>query len=214
MEKWNQRGGTGNYWIVNGSRSQAEIVESSLARPDEFGEIFSLHWVAVFRFCDRRVGEGHAEELASEVFRIAFENRHRYDPTISGSCLPWLYGIASNLVLKDRRRFARHLNAIERFASMNPPGLEYPEHDAVTRVDALPTWMVVKEALVGLDPTSVQMLLLVAWEDMTYAEVAEAFSVPIGTVRSRIHRVRSQLKSTLGSASTTQTGHVSREDSQ
>lgn len=83
------------------TRSDDWLVELSLRSPQEFGRVFERHWDAMFRFFERRFGPDPSEDLASEVFRIAFERRSAYDPGESGTCLPWLYGIAANLVLKE-----------------------------------------------------------------------------------------------------------------
>jgi RNA polymerase sigma-70 factor (ECF subfamily) len=58
-------------------------------------------------------------------------------------------------------------------------------------------------ALAGLDQGDRDVLLLVAWGDLAYAEVADAVGIPIGTVRSRLHRARARLKDALGGSDPT-----------
>ncbi len=185
---------TGKVVDVTGLRTDVEVIESSIVRPAVFEHIFARHWDQIFRFIERRLGFDSAEELSSEVFRIAFERRSSFSVTRNASCLPWLYGIASNLVLKHRRQFTRHLRAISR---LEPTvSSEFPDiaTEVVDRLDATNKWPTLSEALTRLDETSVLMLLMIAWEDASYAEVAAGFEVPVGTVRSRIHRIRAELK--------------------
>ncbi len=182
---------------MSDSESDAAVIEASLARPVEFGKIFERHWDAVFRFFERRLGPDPAEDLASEVFRIAFEKRTGYETRDSRSCRAWLYGIAGNLALKERRRFARHLAAVDRFAStLESDDLDHASAVAA-RVDTEETWAGLQHAIGKLDDTSREMLLLAAWEGLSYGEIAAAFDIPIGTVRSRLHRTRTRLRPVL-----------------
>lgn len=68
--------------------SDAAVIEASLERPAEFGRVFERHWDAGFRFFERRLGADPAADLASEVFRIAFERRTSYSTGDSASCRP------------------------------------------------------------------------------------------------------------------------------
>jgi len=188
---------SGRYRVMSDSRSDAELIEASLRRPVEFGYVFERHFDAVFRFFERRLGPGPAEDLASEVFRIAYERRHDYQKGDSSSCRPWLYGISTNLGLKERRRFARHLAAVDRAAHfVEADGVDHATTVAA-RVHSEQTWTRLQAALVTLDDVSREMLLLVAWEDLSYQDVAKAFEVPVGTVRSRLHRARARLRTLL-----------------
>lgn len=179
---------------MNDFESDAAAIEASLQRPAVFGQVFERHWDAVFRFFERRVGSGPAEDLASEVFRIAFERRSSYETGDSSSCRAWLYGIAGNLALKERRRLARYMAAVDRFAMMGDR--EDLDHASavVARVDTEETWLALRAAFEALDDTSREMLLLIAWEGLSYGEVAAAFSIPVGTVRSRLYRIRARLR--------------------
>src|SRR5437588_12916250 len=95
-------------------------MEESLVDVGRFGEIFDRHAQAIFRFLGRRIGPDDAGDLLSEVFLAAFEARTRYDRGRS-SALPWLYGIASNLLNKHYRRRASELQVLERMPVQNYP---------------------------------------------------------------------------------------------
>src|SRR5262249_43041325 len=93
-------------WVEPDVESDAEVIEASLREPARFGVLFDRHPTVVHRYLVRRLGPGEAEALVGDVFRIAFERRAAYDlerPTAR----PWLYGIATNLVAKQRRSEAR-----------------------------------------------------------------------------------------------------------
>lgn len=164
-----------------------------------FGRVFERHWDAIFRFFERRLGPEPAADLASEVFRIAFERRASYEVGGNASCRPWLYGIAANLAMKERRRFARHLAAMERLARLQ--SVSHDDHAAMVaaNVDAEGSWSQLRDALGAIDSFSREMLLLVAWEGLSYGDIARAFDIPIGTVRSQLHRSRARLRLLLNS---------------
>jgi len=91
------------------SRSDSEIVRSSLSRSADFEQIFRRHWDPVFRFFESRVGPGLAEDLASEVFRIAFERRSSYVEGASGTCRPEAVGPRAEVTARAAEEFVRFL---------------------------------------------------------------------------------------------------------
>src|SRR3978361_1713481 len=101
--------------------SDATVIETSIAAPGAFGELFDRHATVVFRYLVRRVGVDEAETLLGEVFRIAFEKRSAYD-CARPNARPWLYGIATNLVAHHRRTETRRIAATARLlATQRPP---------------------------------------------------------------------------------------------
>src|SRR5215471_9776953 len=146
------------------SPPDAEVIGRSLDEPEVFGLIYDRHAPTVLRYLGRRVGAEIAEGLVGELFRVAFERRRTFDAS-RVSALPWLYGIGSNLLLKHRRSEARRLRASARMAAA---GEALPDDERLA-------------------------LLLFAWEDLSYQDVAEALELPIGTVRSRLTRARTRL---------------------
>jgi RNA polymerase sigma-70 factor (ECF subfamily) len=103
------------------------------------------------------------------------------------SARPWLYGIASNLVRRHYRQEERRLRAYAR--------------TGVDRVGetSLP-WTLgsaLAEALAVLQPAYRDVLLLFVWGELDYDEIATALSIPVGTVRSRLSRARTQVRERL-----------------
>ena len=178
------------------SDSDQETVARSLERPGAFTVLFDRHHPAIWRYLCRRAGPTAADDLAGETFLRAFSARGRYDAD-RGDARPWLYGIATNLLREDARREARQMRAYARAAE--PVGESAPTVDeAEDRADASVLAPRVVAALAGLSPPDRDTLLLFALTDLDYQGVAVATGVPVGTVRSRLHRARRRLRLKLG----------------
>ena len=174
--------------------SDAELIAASVATPVLFGEVFDRHGGRILRYLTRRIGPQDAEDLLSQTFLVALERRGSFDPAAS-SARPWLYGIASNLLLRRRRDEARFLRALARVPI--PTGVGPFEERAASRVDAEVAAEAVAGPLAGLSADDRNVLLLFAWAELSYDEIAAALGIPVGTVRSRMHRARHQLRKGL-----------------
>jgi DNA-directed RNA polymerase specialized sigma24 family protein len=93
--------------VMGPALSDVGCLARSLNEPAAFELIFDRHFDAIYGYLHRRVGRDLADELAAETFTLAFEKRSSY--RASGSVLPWLYGIATNLASQrwrgERRRW-------------------------------------------------------------------------------------------------------------
>jgi RNA polymerase sigma-70 factor, ECF subfamily len=172
----------------------AAVIARSAHAPKEFAAIFDRHAGGVHHYLSRRVGAERADDLVAETFVIAFRRRGAYDPT-QRSARPWLFGIATRLLSQHWRETERR----QRLHARSLPDLpaESPVEQAVNAAAAHHLRGPVGEALRGLAPGDLDVLLLVAWEDLTYDEVAAALEIPVGTVRSRLHRARKQVRDSL-----------------
>jgi RNA polymerase sigma factor (sigma-70 family) len=173
-------------------RSDREAVAASLDDPRAFVVVFERHFDAVFRYLRRRVGRERAEELAAETFTTAFAVRHRFDSN-AWSARPWLFGIAVNLLRHHYRREERELRA---YARNGVDPLDFEER-ALETLEAAAAAPYVAEALLELPSAEREALLLYAWADLSYAEIAEALEIPVGTVRSRLNRARRRVRELL-----------------
>jgi RNA polymerase sigma factor (sigma-70 family) len=176
------------------ARSDAELLARAATEPELFGVVFDRHFATIHRYLERRIGRDGADELSGEVFRIAFEQRKRFRP-VHESALPWLYGLATNLLLKRWRGERREARAIERLAAASRNGGGPEAHDE--RIAATVARSRLLEALAQLPVGDRDVLVLIAWEDLTYEEVAIALAIPVGTVRSRLNRARTKLRELL-----------------
>jgi RNA polymerase sigma factor (sigma-70 family) len=175
--------------------TDAELIAGSFADPEQFAAIFDRHFGAVHRFFQRRSGVEGADSLTGDTFRLAFERREAYHLD-RPECLPWLYGIAGNLLRQQRRGDVRRAAALRRLGAgvaCGPP----PHEGLADRLAAEQLRPALGTALADLRPEEREIVLLVAWEDLTYEEVAVALGVPVGTVRSRLHRARRRLRERL-----------------
>lgn len=145
------------------------------------------HRRILFGYLARRVGRDHAEDVTSETFTRAFAQRARYDLD-RADARPWLFGIATNLVRNQARSEYRQLRAYARHGADDTAH----DDDAATheRLDAGTQSPRLAAALAELKQGDREALLLYAWQDMSYEDIAEALGIPVGTVRSRLNRAR------------------------
>jgi RNA polymerase sigma factor (sigma-70 family) len=151
-------------------------------KAEAFEAIFEAHFDAIYAYLARRLGPDLARDLASETFTRAFAARKRYDAQ-RGEVLPWLFGIAHNLLrrhYRDEERRLRTLARLDMRGASSPP--EEPR---------------LAEALRSLSAEERDVLLLFAWADLEYAQIATALAIPVGTVRSRLHRARAHVRAAL-----------------
>jgi len=175
--------------------TDSEIIQRSLQRPATFAELFDRHARAVNAFATYRVGRHAAEDVLSETFLVAFRRRADFD-TDAESAAPWLLGIASRLIRRQRAVEAKQWRSFAASVSQHEQSTLGGLDDALTRVDAEREVATLRARIAALAPRDRETLLLYAWQGMSYDEVAVALGVPVGTVRSRLNRVRRRLDST------------------
>jgi RNA polymerase sigma-70 factor (ECF subfamily) len=172
----------------------ATIIERSWHEPERFAVLFDRHAARIHRYAARRVGREVADDLVAETFLAAFAKRRGYF-TAYRDAGPWLYGIATNLVGQHRREEVRQF----RIRQAAWPELAEPGH--AERVTADVTARSVRRqlaaALAELADGDRDVLVLIAWEQLSYTETARALAIPVGTVRSRLNRARARLRATL-----------------
>jgi RNA polymerase sigma factor (sigma-70 family) len=160
-----------------------------------FTEVHDRHFAAIHRYVAGRLGAQAAEDVAAETFLVAFDRRKSFDAT-RGDLRAWLFGIATNLVSRHRRKEARHYRALSRLETPRP--VEGHENRVVAAVS---TGRLGK-ALTRLSAGERDVLLLVALGELGYAEVAEALGISPGTVGSRLSRARKKLTPVLSPEAT------------
>lgn len=176
------------------SVDDALLIRASWREPEHFAEIFDRHYADIHGYVARRLGTGLADDLAAETFLVAFDRRRRFD-LAHPSARPWLYGIASNLVARQRRAELRRYRALARAAVVD--AVDGHSERADVRVDAHALRGRLAAALVDVEDRDRDVLLLVAWADLTCEEAARALGIPAGTVRSRLHRARRRTRAAL-----------------
>jgi len=196
--------------VVEDRAADGPIIAESLTDPARFGLIFDRHYDAIHRYLARRVGWDLAEDLTANVFLAAFQSRTRFRPS-GGDARPWLYGIATNILRRHLRTEVRRLRA---YGRVPDPAATQIDGDALAnRLDAERAGALIGDALAQLPEAERSVLLLVAWADLSYDEVAVALDIPIGTVRSRLHRARKRLRELLRQIGQYEDGHIQFQES-
>ena len=131
----------------------------------------------LLRYCARRVGPDHAEDVESETFLTAHANFRSYHPNRSGP-LPWLYGIATNLLRRHGREEVQALRTFARAGRVAQRASEDWDR-AAERVDAFRARHRLAMALASLSRKQRDVLLLFAVAQLAYEEIAVALAMPV-----------------------------------
>lgn len=190
-------------------RDEAALIERLRARDETaFNELVRAYERRVFGLMLRMLGRRQeAEDLAQEVFVQVFKaiDQFRGDSKLS----TWIYRIGVNLC-KNHTKYLqrRHSNEQDEF---EPLAERAPMSNAkgttvgdIARPDEMLVGReleaVVQRAIASLEPEFREALILRDVEDLSYEEIAQITGVPDGTVKSRIHRARAQLKAAVEQA--------------
>lgn len=175
----------------SGAREHAPEAEWA---PPSWDEVVREHSARVYRLAYRLTGNQHdAEDLTQEVFVRVFRSLSNYTP---GTFEGWLHRITTNLFLDMARRRQRIRfeglaeDAADRLQGREPtPAQVYDDRNFDADIQA---------ALDALAPEYRAAVVLCDIEGLSYEEIATTLDVKLGTVRSRIHRGRAQLRAALG----------------
>ncbi|MCI0685652.1 MAG: sigma-70 family RNA polymerase sigma factor [Sporichthyaceae bacterium] len=178
--------------VAGARQSDAADIELSLQHPDHFADRYASQ---IHRYAARRLGPAAADDIVADVFLIAFRRRDRYN-TERASARPWLYGIATNLISRHRRSEVRTFRALAR-TGVDPIAESHADRVAA-EASAAAAGRQLAAALAKLSDGDRHVLLLFAWADLRYEEIAAALDIPVGTVRSRLHRAQATVRTALG----------------
>ena len=190
-------GRAGNLTFVIGHERAVELDDAVLwsrARSGDseaFGMLFERHGRTIYNYCFRRVGSWSvAEDLVSIVFLEAWRRVDK--PLPSGKELPWLFGIATNVVRNRRRSERRYAAALRRVSQLrSEPSFA---DDSDERIDDEELMGRALALLARLPRREQEVFALCAWSGLSYEDAAVALEIPVGTVRSRLSRARARLQ--------------------
>ena len=157
------------------------------ARAQRVAALYEDSYGAIHAYASRRAGWEAADEIAAETFLVAWR---RFD-ALPAEPLPWLYGVARNVVLRhhaDRGRERQTRAALERERRWSPLGVGD---------DGDPGFWEAWEQLSAADR---EVLALVAWEQLSVADAARALGCSAPVFSVRLHRARRRLERRLASS--------------
>lgn len=138
-----------------------------------------------------------AREAAQDAFVHAYQKLHTFQGNSAFST--WLFRIAVNAAFTRQRRNRRYRTSLD--GVQGESGYELTDHrasaDPSQPLEQSETQRIVRDALAALPEEFRTALVLKEMEGLRYEEIAEITDVPIGTVRSRIHRARHELRDKL-----------------
>lgn len=171
-----------------------ETDEALLARsvrdPVAFEPLVARHAAALHGYLARRAPDA-ADDLLAEVWLRAYAARRTFDAG-RGPARGWLFGIAANVLARHWKRRTRTTPA-----GCGLQEAEDPWQAVDQRLDAAAVAPALRRNLQQLPVAERELLLLVAWEQLSLTEAAAVVGIPAGTARSRLHRARSRLRSAL-----------------
>jgi RNA polymerase sigma-70 factor (ECF subfamily) len=157
---------------------------------ERFRSLYEAEVIALLGYAARRLDRpSDAADVVADVFTVAW--RRIDEVPTRGDARPWLFGVANNVMSNHRRGARRRDRLADRLRGelrMIPTSTPAPSDDV----------LLVRQALGRLSDDDRELLLLTNWEGLSPAEVAVAMGIPPGTVRSRLHRARQQLRRRLG----------------
>ena len=156
------------------------IIEFQRGSRAAFEELYARYFGPLYGFFRRRLeGPQRAEDLAQETFLAVIRGASRYEPR--ALFRTYLYAIALNLLAVERRQRSR-----------DPAPMELAAEPFADHLTDRALW--VRQAIEKLDPSEREILMLREYEQLSYAEIADLFRLPLNTVRSRLFRARIALK--------------------
>ncbi len=168
------------------------ITRVQAGESSEFEHLVRCYQEAVFRILQNLVQKQMVEDLAQDVFLSAFAQIRRFDPQ-KGRFRSWLYAITRNRALNARRKKRESLLP-------DPPEMV----QRCTPVDDLMAKEVFRHLDAALKAMPFQDRSIFVWaelEGLSYAEIARLEELPLGTVKSRLARIRAKLKNALNQMS-------------
>lgn len=156
-----------------------------------FSRLVEIYQKPVFNLCYRMLGNaGDAEDAAQEAFLRAFKSLDRYDP--KRSFPTWLLSIASHHCIDQlrKRRFTSYSIDDDDYAWLEPPDTEPGPEASLSTQEKQEQ---VQGLLEKLNPKDRSAVVMRYWYNYSYEEIAEALSLTVSAVKSRLHRARREL---------------------
>ena len=164
---------------------------STVTTDESFESMYSMHVRPVLAYCLRRTGHAQAHDAAAEVFAVAWRKRAKVPA--GSETLPWLYGVAANVLRNQARSGRRTRNLAGKLWSQRETQSPGPEAQVVRRAE----YDEVQKAIDSLKPAYREVIKLVEWEELPRDVVADMLSVSRAAIDQRLHRAYKQLERRL-----------------
>ncbi|QEV20010.1 RNA polymerase sigma factor [Streptomyces alboniger] len=171
---------------AGGEATDEELLARAGRDASAFEPLVRRHSDALHGYFARRA-PGAADDLLAEAWLQAYSTRHGFDAD-RGPARAWLFGVARNVLSAHWRRTERQRTG------PRGEGRDDPWEAVDARLDAAAVAPRLRALLAELPSVERELLLLVAWEQLTPGEAAAAVGIPAGTARSRLHRARNRLR--------------------
>jgi RNA polymerase sigma-70 factor (ECF subfamily) len=184
--------------IVNAPPDQTLIDQCLAGRREAFGQLVERYQHRLYHGLLHALGSAEdAQDIAQEAFVNAFEKLSSFKG--QAAFYSWLFRIALNAAVSARRKTRRMSVSVDSRRDENglEPTDENPSNEPSYAMDVSDRQRLVQRALAELSEEFRTALVLKEIEGMSYEEIAEVMEVPLGTVRSRIHRARLELRAKL-----------------
>ena len=160
-------------------------VESATSRDREwFKDRYHDNYRLLLAYARRRVDEQTADEVVADTFLVAWRRR---EDIPEGYERAWLFGVARNTILTAARAARRRSALVGKLRGATSPAWADGSNEVNNRADAL------LPALNSLREADREILMLVAWEELSHAEIGQATGLSPNAVAIRIHRARKRL---------------------
>ena len=160
---------------------------------DSFEVLVQRHQKVIFNLAYRLLGDyDEAAEVAQDVFLSAFKSIHQFRGEANFST--WIYRIGLNHASTRRKSLNR---ALQHCVPLDGTEITDGAVDPAKHVEHKEIQQRVQQALNSLDPEDARIILLRDLQDLPYEDLAQMLDIPVGTVKSRLHRARLALKTSL-----------------
>lgn len=177
--------------------------DKSTQSTNRFNPLFEANYMAIYRYCVRRLGHLDAEDAAADVFAVAWR---RIDEMPSSADRAWLFGVAYRVIGNNYRYRRRQRQLTNRLELLNTDSV-VTDPSLTDEVEVL-YW-----ALDQLGKTDRELLRLSAWDGLTRAEIAYVLGINENAVDQRLHRARTRLRTRFERLSSSSTQQEAEEAS-
>jgi RNA polymerase sigma factor (sigma-70 family) len=167
-------------------------VAGGMPTDGRFESLYDEYRAAVGAYCRRRLPRDAIDDVMAEVFETGWR---RIDHIPVGAELPWLYGVARNVIANQRRGVSRRTRLVSRLLARTPDRRQESTFDSEWSGATAP----ILDALATLAPSDQEVLRLRAWEELTITEIAIVLGTTAHAVEMRLSRAKRRLERALES---------------